>query len=135
MPQYAMCFAGFPHQIHLSEIISSSSIRHLVAAPPVTYFTSPSHSGSPHQQAFTKPRFAWNFSFISSIVVAVSIWLCKKSFALSYISCCSCSKMSRNFVAISSRDTTIFSRLSRRTTTTWFFSISFGPISIRVGIP
>lgn len=59
-----MCFAGLPHQIHLSEIISSSSIRHLVAAPPVTYFTSPSHSGSPHQHAFTNPRFFLNFSVL-----------------------------------------------------------------------
>ena len=42
---------------------------------------------------------------------------------------------SASFSFTSSGETTIFSLVSRRTITHWFFSISFGPISIRVEIP
>ena len=52
------------------------------------------------------------------IVTAVSMCAFRNSSALLYISCWIVSRISRSFVAISSKDTTIFSRVSRRTTTT-----------------
>ena len=37
------------------------------------------------------------------------------------------------FASSSSRETTVFSRLSRRTSTHWFCSMSRGPISSQIG--
>ena len=55
--------------------------------------------------------------------------------ALSYIAFCMVSSISETFVSSSSREMKDFSWVSRRTRTAWFFSMSFGPISTRRGIP
>ena len=79
--------------------------------------------------------FALASSFTSSMVVAAQVRFSRLARARSYRSLRRASSCAGIAVSSSSRETKTFSRVSRRTSTHWFFSRSLGPISRRRGTP